>query len=185
MKLLRILMIVVVPAAAASLAGGCSQQGGPNILNPDAVLPPEKSSAAFLDRASSLVAVSQNDAMRGILFLLEGEDNADNFAQRVKTLHFKSVIPAGWKYDASKPLNRGQLAYMIYQACGINGGVILQLTGPSRRYCLRELKYRRIMAEGLANTEVTGMEFVAVLKRADAYIEYGHVPEDSKIPEGG
>ncbi len=167
------------------LAGGCAHSGEPRIDKPEATLPEAESSPGFLDRMSSTPTVTQNDAMRGLLFLLQEKDPAGNFAQRVEMLHGKEIIPGGWTYNANKPLNRGQLAYMIYQACGIDGGIILHLTGPSCRYCLRELQYQRIMAEGLANTSVTGMEFIAVLGRAGAYMEYGRVPDDLKIPEGG
>ena len=53
----------------------------------------------------------------------------------------------------------------------------LQLTGPSQRYCLRELQYRRIIGPGFILSKVSGMELVAVLARADAIRTTGEVPE--------
>lgn len=73
---------------------------------------------------------------------------------------------------------------MIYQACNMTGGLTLGLLGPSRRYCLRELQYRGLMTKGLASTKVTGLEYVAILARADELRETGKVSQVMKDPEG-
>ncbi len=64
---------------------------------------------------------------------------------------------------------------MTYQACRIKGGLTLQLTGPSQRYCLKELQYRGLMSPGVAYNTVTGMEYLAVLGRIDEYRQTGKV----------
>ena len=69
------------------------------------------------------------------------------------------------------------VAYMIHQACRAPRGVVLTLTGPSQRYCLRELQYLGMMSQGFPTTTVTGMEFVAVLTRAEEYRRTGKLPE--------
>ena len=56
-------------------------------------------------------------------------------------------------------------------------GVVLTVTGPSQRYCARELAYQGILASDIMTTRVSGGEFVAVLGRADAYKKTGEVPE--------
>ena len=66
---------------------------------------------------------------------------------------------------------------MIYTACKIRGGVVLMLTGPSQRYCLRELQYLHMMAGGSFYEKVTGMEFVAVLSRGDIFLRTGELPD--------
>jgi len=175
-------MALCVIAAAATLASGCAHE--PVITGPAAALPAGEDSAAFLDRMSSQTAVSENDAMRGILLLLEGKDDARTFQQRVELLRGKGIIDPSWDCNADKPVTKGRFAYMVYQACKFPGGVILTLTGPSERYCLRELRYREVMAEGSAFSQVTGMEFVGVLGRVDVYIRTGQLPSKSGQVEG-
>jgi len=158
---------------AASLLSGCAV---PQITGGQAGLPADDGSPGYLDRISGLKDVSENDAMRGFLMILDGEDAAEDFQHRVEALKERGIVGANWSFDADRPLTKGRLAYMAYQASNVGGGVILTLTGPSQRYCLRELQYQGIMAQGLPNTQVTGMEFVAVLTRTDTYRRTGELP---------
>lgn len=169
--------------AAAILAGvsaGCERPVV--IANPQAALPPDEGSPAFLDRVSSQPTVRQNDAFRGIL-LLTGQDQARDFRQRVEALADRGLVDRQWTFDADRPLTRGRLAYMVCRACRIRGGVMMHLAGPTQRYCLRELQYLGMMAPGTLMAPVTGMEFIAVLARADAYLRTGKVPDIMKIEE--
>ena len=160
---------------AAALAG-CSA-GPMQVAGAEASLPAKETSPGFLDRISAGPNVSENDAMRGLIMLLDGRDAAETFRQRINALLGRDVLDSTWDYDSARPITRGKLAYMIYQACEIPGGVMLTLTGPSQRYCLRELQYQGMMATGSQAGAVTGMEFVAVLNRADTYMRTGRVPE--------
>ena len=131
-------------------------------------------SAAFLDRVSSQPVVTQADALGGILLLL-GEKRQMTFAEAVETLQKRRIVSSGWRFNPAKPITKGQLAYMAYQLCRMTGGVTLMLTGPSCRYCLKELQYRGIMSPGISYNKVTGMEYVAVLGRIDEYLQTGKV----------
>ena len=174
---------VIAVLLAISAMAGCGGTGG-QIADADAALQADEDSAAFLDRISSEPNVSENDAMRGVLLLLEGKDQAGTFRQRAEDLRGRSIVDASWDFDAARPIIKGKLAYMVYQAAKIPGGMMLRLTGPSQRYCLRELQYREVMAEGSTFSNVTGMEFVAVLGRADVYIRTGKVPSKSGQIDG-
>lgn len=170
-----------VLAAAMVWLPGCA--AAPVVIGADAKLPEDDGSPAFIDRISSETLVSEDNAMRGVLMLLDEQDAAKNFRERVDKLLARKVIDRTWSYDAARPITRGKVAYMIYQACGISGGVVLQLTGPSQRYCLRELQYLGIMPAGSILSKVSGMEFQAVLARADALLQTGEVPEVLKLTE--
>lgn len=147
------------------------------VANGDAKLPANEDSASFLDRISSQPNVSENDAARGILLLMEDKDPAETFQQRLDLLLAKKIACPDWNYDAARPITKGKFAYMIYQACSVPGGVTLSLLGPSQRYCLRELQYRRMMVSGSAFTPITGLEGVGVLTRASVFMETGRVPD--------
>ena len=73
---------------------------------------------------------------------------------------------------------------MVYQACHMTGGLTLTLFGPSQRYCLKELQYRGLMTEGPSYNMVTGMEYVAILARADELRQTGKVSAVMKKEEG-
>ncbi len=176
---MRMMTTSAVAAALVglALAAGCSSEPGAIGL-PQAALSAGEGSPGFLDRISAQTEVSENDAMRGVLLLLDGQDPAGTFGARVAALRKRGIIPAGWDVQADKPLTRGRMAYMIYQACDVPGGVILRVAGPSQWYCLKELQYQGIVAERYSVFgRVTGMEFVAVLARGDAYVQTGRVPE--------
>ncbi|MCK4275391.1 MAG: hypothetical protein KAX78_02690 [Phycisphaerae bacterium] len=163
----------------AAVTIGC--QGSSNIVGPEAKLPGSPDSAEFLDRTSSQKFVTENQAMRGMLLLLDGKDNVKTFAQRVGDLRGRGIICPRWDCSANRPLTKGKLAYMVYQACEIPGGVTLLIAGPSRRYCLRELQFRSIISPGAGSTPVSGIEYVAVISRGAAYMETGNVPQTMKV----
>jgi len=177
MRLMRRIACLTAAAACGLVMAGC-QTGEPAIVNGQAALPEQENSAAFLDRISSLPNVSENDAMRGVLMLLDGKDEATNFAERVEKLRVRRII-GDWDCDAGRPISKGKYAYMIYQATKLPGGVTLTVIGPTQRYCLRELQYREVMSEGWIFSKVTGMEYVAVLGRADVYARTGRLPDKS------
>ena len=164
--------------------GGC-QTGSPEIAGAEAALAKDAGSAAFLDRVSSQATVGENDTMRGILLLLDGKDTAESFARREQICRERRIIASGWDMRSGRPVTRGKLAYMVYQGCKMPGGVILTLTGPSQRYCLRELQYQGMIASGVMYSPVGGMEFIAVLTRADSYLTTGEVPEVLSTAGGG
>lgn len=167
----RMMWLLVVPLAAI----GC--QGAGQIAGAKATLVDGESCAAFLDRISTQETVSENDACRGLLMLLDGEDPSPTFQRRVESLRGRHIVAAAWDLSAETPVTRGRLAYMIYQATEMSGGVILTVTGPSERYCLRELQYRKVMAAGSLMQPATGLEAVSVLSRADTYIRTGKIPD--------
>jgi hypothetical protein len=163
--------------------GGCAGQSL-NISQGSATLPAGEEPVEYVDRISSQTTVSENDAVRGILFLLDGKDPLETFQKRVDALREKKILPAAGDFRAERPITRGKLAYMVHRACKVPGGLTLSLTGPSKRYCLRELQYRGFVSSGPPYGQVAGMEFVAVLARADEYLETGKIPEIMSAAQG-
>ena len=165
----------------AAMLAGC---GSGMITNGEAELTANESSPAFLDRVSDERQVTFNDATRGLVILLDGEDTFDTLEQRVTYLRSRSVIPAEWNIDAFAPVTRGRLAYMTYVASEMSGGVWLTVAGPSQRYCLREMQYRGVMGDGTLVASVSGLEYVTTLSRAATYIASGEVPDAAgDLPE--
>ena len=149
------------------------------VTGTSSVLPANEESDAFLDRLSNEPSVDENDALRGIVYLVEGKDEAKDFGQRVELLRAKGVVPAEWDFDADRKITRGRLAYMIYKAADFKGGVVLTVGGANQRYCLRELQYKNVIGPGAIYGYVTGMEFIAIISRANVYKNSGWVPDAS------
>jgi len=173
--------LLAILTAAAIWLGGCNPG---QISGGEAKLQAEGGSAGLLDRLSSAENVSENDAFHSLLMLLEGKDEHETFARRVAALRERKLLDETWDFQADRPITRGKVAYMVYQACHVPGGLILTLTGPSQRYCLRELQYREMMTDGAVYTPVSGMEFVAVLTRADHYLQTGDIPDTLRTAGG-
>ncbi len=165
-------MVMVLLGAAFFV--GCGQG---TITNGQAQLVSGESSAAFLDRMADQTEVTQNDAIRGMVMLLDGEDTFDTFQDRVTYLQSVSVVPTSWNLGASKVLTRGQLAYMTYVASEMSGGVWLTVAGPSQRYCLREMQFRGVMGKGSLWSSVSGMEYVSTMGRVAVYKAEHEVPD--------
>jgi len=178
----RSFLALSILAAAAGLLAGC---GTGAIVDPGATGVADEDSGAFLDRVAAGPMVTQHDAMRGVLFVLEPEGAAPKtFGDCVADLRGGGVLPANADQEDTKAVTRGELAYMIYQACKVPGGVILRLTGPSRRYCLRELQYLGLMGQGPPYAAVTGLEYVETVSRADTYARTGEVPDATGRVDG-
>ncbi len=163
---------------------GCSTYTKNEALSQNATFPTGEDSADFLDRISDVEVMDMNNALHGLCLLLEGKDEFSDFQARVDMLKRKGIIASDWPFSANQPLTKGRLAYLAYQASGIKEkGVVLSLFGPSQRYCLRELQYRGMMAPGGESMRVTGMEFAAVITRADTYKRTGLFPNEVGQPE--
>lgn len=163
---------------------GCTTYQANAPVGEKGVIPENEDSADFLDRASELPIIDVHNALHGFCLLLEGEDASEDFQSRLDKLTQKGLIPPKRTLSADQALTKGDLAYMAYRACGVKEkGVVLSVFGPSRRYCLRELQYRGMMAPGGESMHVTGMEFAAVITRADTYKRTGLFPNEVGQPE--
>ncbi len=140
-------------------------------------------SATYLDGISSMPTVSEAEAFKGIMLVL-AEPHKATFAETVAALQERKIIARNWDFQADRPITKGRVAYMTYQACGLKGGLTLFLTGPSQRYCLKELQYRGLLSTGITYNTVTGMEYLAILGRIDEFRQTGDVVGAS-AHEGG
>lgn len=162
----RVLGVALMLAAA-----GCQPAG--QVVGGQVKLAPTDS-AAFLDRIASQASVTESDAVTGILLMLERQEET-TFADAVAKLADDRIISPSWNLQADRAITKGKLAYMVYQACRLKGGLTLSVCGPSQRYCLKDLQYRGLMTPGVPYNAVTGLEYVAVLSRADELRQTGKV----------
>jgi hypothetical protein len=175
--------LLVVLSLGLMLAPAACQNAPTARLAADPNAPASGDSAAYLDKLSRGPAVTEAQAVRGMLMLL-GDKPDLPFDQAVAALRQRKVVSAGWSFHADRPVTKGKVAYMVYQACAVPGGLTLTLAGPSQRYCLKELQYRGLMSPGMPYNPVTGMEYVSILARADELRQTGGVSRAMKREEG-
>ncbi|NIA21400.1 MAG: hypothetical protein GWP05_05405 [Anaerolineaceae bacterium] len=110
-----------------------------------------------------------DDGYRAVAILARGKDDLKEPAKARDFLVESHVAREKWGLDAKTPLSKGKLAYMVCQALGIKGGLVMRLFGPSERYCLFECEFLELMTGGATYENVTGGELVSTIDRADQY----------------
>lgn len=168
MRSMSYTMVLACGAGMLSLAG-CSQ-----IERPEQAQAGEKADAgAFLHEhlpAQSMVTVAE--AYRAMVMLAEGEDKYGSFAGREEYLLSRRIIRPDWKLQRDSAIDRGSVAYMLMRILNVRGGVNWNVYGQlgiaDRRYAVRELAYRNIMADTPPYRLISGAELVDIIAKADA-----------------
>lgn len=121
----------------------------------------------FLDGVSQQPAVSNDDALHGLILLI---DDGTAFAGYEERLAFARA--RGWIGEKETPPGNesatvGMIAVAVCDMLQIKGGVNLWLFGPTRRYCTRELVFLEFLPTRSENQSLSGSEFVDLLGRVD------------------
>ncbi len=157
---------MLIPAVAA----GCSQQVGYTPARDHQTL----EAAEFMHYMAQQPMVTYDELCRATLLLADGEETKTTFEERVSELASREVVRSEWQYDPDHLVDRGTLAYMIFRACKMRGGLNTLVSGwtgvACGRYALKEVIRRRIMRYGLAYQIPTGGEVVRALAKADDYL---------------
>ncbi len=175
---MRRVLLILLPLTAAAI--GC-QTGEPALEKGDVIIG-GTDSADYIDSLSSTETVTEALAVEGILQVL-GEEKKRTFADAVAYLKEKGIVGDKWSFKGDRNVTKGRVAYMVCRACDVKGGVTLRIFGPSPRYCLKELQYMGFMTEGQMYNTVSGMEYLAILSRADEFRQTGQVSEVMKQEE--
>lgn len=116
------------------------------------------------------VAVSNDEALHALVLLENSGHIPRGYEERVAHAKASGWVPESWDEPAEAAVQRGMLARAIVQVCGIKGGVIMRVFGPVPRYALRELIYLGIMPPSTENQTISGLDFLAVISKAQDYI---------------
>lgn len=113
------------------------------------------------------------DACKAVVVLMGVKDRYIDLDSQIIFLRQRDLLPEEFedRFDPMQPLRKGLLAYMVYSALDMRGGIALTLFGRSERYSLKELVFKGIMAEGNTKDIVTGEELFSVTIQALDYME--------------
>ncbi|NOT02866.1 MAG: hypothetical protein HOP29_19880 [Phycisphaerales bacterium] len=142
-------------------------------------------SLALLHYMAGQPAVTNDEACRAVLVLVDGAETPGTFDARRQALETRGMVRGEWNLQASDAVDRGTLAYMIFKGCGVRQGMntwLSQGTGlGDRRYALRRCIQEDIMPYGLPYQIPTGGEVVRALSRADDVLAKKGAYEDKVI----
>jgi hypothetical protein len=111
---------------------------------------------------------SNDEAFHGLLLYADGQDPANDYTGRVKTLKSRKMLPANFDRPADQAVERGPLAVAICRALDIKGGVLLRLTG-AQRYAVRELQFMDLYPPSGPNQTFSGSEYLGIIGRLEDY----------------
>ena len=121
----------------------------------------------FLDHVASLKVVTNHDALHGLIMLDADEEVGESYEERVAY-----AVERGWiATDAAPAPNEsarvGMIAIAICDVLEFEGGLTMQLFGPSPRYCTRELVYQELIPMRSEKQSLSGLEFIDLIDRVE------------------
>ncbi len=123
----------------------------------------------FWHQLHDLPLTSNDEAMHGLLLLVDGQDPSADYAARVQTLRERGLLAGDFQGQADEAVRRGTVAVVLVKALDIEGGVMMRLLGPVDRYAVRELNYLNIFPPSSPHQTFSGAQFVAVVGRVEDY----------------
>ena len=111
---------------------------------------------------------SNDEAFHGLLLYADGQDAANDYAGRVKTLKSRKMLPTKFDRPADEAVERGPLAVAICRALAIKGGVMLRMTG-TQRYAVRELQFLELYPPSGPHQTFSGSEYLGIIGRMEDY----------------
>ncbi len=160
--LTKILMVSLVGLTAFSCQSSIdlTRTTLPDDQQPEPVI----DSAALTFELSQKTWCSNDEGFSMMLMLAAGEDRCLNFNERLIELSVKGLADASWRLEASEPITKGTLAYMVCRVANLKTGVMMNLF-PNRRYAYREAVYHGLITPGSVNEPLTAPEVVGIMGR--------------------
>ena len=112
---------------------------------------------------------SNDETFHALLLYLDGRDTAGTFADRVRALAARQLLPGGFAGSADEAVDRGTLAVALTGMLQIRGGATMRLFGPSPRYALRAAVDAGLFPPSSPNQTMSGGQLVGVMQRAEEY----------------
>lgn len=160
---------VVLQPVALVLLGlvsvGCQATGD---VNADLGPVPQRSNIELVEYLGEMPLVNAEAAYRATYIAWRGEVFTGEFDALRQKLIDERLAAAIWHYGPRDYLYRGDAAYLLCRAYGINTGVSWNLM-PSGRYAYRELAYRRIVRPASELSFMSGGEFQGMLRKIEQW----------------
>jgi hypothetical protein len=151
------------------LCAGCQHARVAHPLTADTAGSDPASQMKFWHTLAERRVTSNDEAFHGLLLFLDGRDDAANYADRVRTLKSRKMLPAGFDAPADRAVERGTLAVAVCRILQIKGGVMLRVLPRSPRYAIREVEFEGIFPTSSTYQTFSGLEFLTIIGRLEDF----------------
>ncbi len=173
---LRSVKLVLLVVLAGVALAGCARTRISEPFDVNARPGSLDSEMAFWGHITDRPAVSNDEALHGLILFADGVDLSRSWEERLDLAKERNWVAESFNEDPDLALQRGTLARAVAVICRIRGGVMMRVLGPTARYAHRELVWEGIIAGGTANQTITGLEFVGVVSKAQDYMLRNGIP---------
>lgn len=126
-----------------------------------------ESQAEFIGGLVDREAVTYADGVRGVALLLNPAETVPSFEEAQSLLAGKKIINAKWQVQATAPLTKGKIAYMLFKTLGLKDGLGDLLFGLSEGSAIDECFRNDLIANGKPDQPVgKGMPLILSLRQA-------------------
>lgn len=165
------LMLVIINVLTTLSFMGCQRPTVVDPLTERPIVEDADPAATQLDFWHSLPErrmVSNDEAFRGVLLVMDGQDEAD-YAARISNLKNRGWLPQSFDEPGNLAVSRGHLAVVLAHAIELRGGLTMMVLGPTPRYATREMQYVGLYPPSSPHQTFTGDDFMAVMGRIEDY----------------
>lgn len=110
------------------------------------------------------------DVCRVVVIMHTRSQKPASFMDDAVLLREVGLLPLNWRATADKPIDRGEVSYLLCKTLDIKGGLIMRVFGVSRRYAFRECVHLRLLPQGHQHQYLTGEELVALVGLVEEYL---------------
>ena len=121
----------------------------------------------FLDALEDMSAVTNNDALHGLLIIEDGKDLSNDYQERVAQGIRRKWLSSSFDLPANAAAHIGWMAGAGCRIMKVQGGVTMMIFGPIDRYALKELIYMQILPLRTDNQSLSGAEFIDYMNRLE------------------
>jgi hypothetical protein len=129
--------------------------------------PADEAELDFWEGVEGQRIVTVNDALHALFLLADGGDSFVTYEQRLAEAKRRRWLPAGAEPAANESATVGLVAMAACQILDVKGGLTMRLTGPSPRYCTRELVFLGILPPRTEHQSLSGLELMDVVGRVE------------------
>lgn len=156
---------------AALLAGGCQRTQLTSPLNTNHAADDANAELEFWHQLADRPLTTNDEAIHGLIIFANGSDPTPDYPARVAWMKEHGHLSQRFDEPGDMAVQFGIVAQMLASILKIEGGLTMRLLGNHPRYAAQELVYQRIMPYRTAQQGVTGIEFVGILSKAEAFQE--------------
>lgn len=156
-------LLLTMTLLASALVGCATPTAGPAVtqtIKTDTVL----GRARYQRELAKRRICTNDDAFHMLIDYVNNVDACDDYADRVRWLSERQMLPNGFDRPADEAITRGTFAVAIAKLLHYRGGIMRLAIPGSPRYATRELVYRGIYPAGSTpNQTYSGVEVIGVL----------------------